>query len=115
MKKGFYIINLDKAVNGGTHWTAFYFDDNLQSLYFDSYGFLAPEEVEKQIKPYVFNDRQIQDYNSSSCGYFVIAFIYFLSKINQDIETSFKCFINLFYKDTEKNEELLNELLDITY
>ena len=43
----FYIVNLqDSDDGGGTHWTVFYFNKPLTSIYFDSYGFVAPLAVE---------------------------------------------------------------------
>ena len=40
-KIGFYIINLDDSKGPGTHWTSLYYNP-LQSIYFDSFGFMAP-------------------------------------------------------------------------
>ena len=54
----------------------------IESIYFDSYGFIAPENIHETITPYEYNDGQIQDMNSSACGYFCISFIKFLHKIN---------------------------------
>ena len=74
----FYIINLqDSDKGGGTHWTAFYYS-KLQSIYFDSYGFTPPKVVENKIGTYIYNDSDIQDFNSSACGYYALCFIKFL-------------------------------------
>jgi hypothetical protein len=116
MEDGFYIINLDDSEGEGTHWTCFYYKPTLTSIYFDSFGFPAPIEIEKLIKPYIYNTKTLQDYNSSSCGYFCIAFINFLSdnKLN-DIYKTFEAFINIFDNiDTKKNELLLFNLLSLT-
>ena len=79
MRNKFYIVNLqDHDESSGTHWTVFYYNKPLTSIYFDSYGFPSPIEVENKIKPYIYNDAEVQDFNSSSCGYFCIAFIKFL-------------------------------------
>ena len=59
-------------------WCCFYYNNPLYRIYFDSFGYVAPVEIENKIKPYIFNDKDIQDYNSSSCGYYTIAFIKFL-------------------------------------
>jgi hypothetical protein len=67
----------DSDDGGGTHWTVFYYNKPLDSIYFDSYGFIAPEIVQDKISPYIYNDYdQIQDMNSSACGYFCISFIF---------------------------------------
>ena len=48
----FYIINLQDHNKGdGTHWTAFYYNKPLTSIYFDSYGFIAPQDVQNKITP----------------------------------------------------------------
>ena len=67
---GYYIINL----NGRSHWTVLLNDGQIY-FYFDSYGFPASQEVEDQIGEYVYSDLQIQHLNSSSCGYYVIAWM----------------------------------------
>ena len=109
--KHYYIINLDDKKNGGTHWTVFYYNYPLTSLYFDSFGFVAPAQVENKIEPYKYNDKDVQDYeNSSACGYFCVAFIKFL--YNQDNkDDAFETFINLFKSDTNKNDKVLYQLL----
>jgi hypothetical protein len=116
MKKGFYIINLDDRDGIGTHWVAFYFNPPLISIYFDSFGFVPAIEIEQLIKPYIYNKKTIQDLNSSSCGYFCIAFIKFLSdNKRKDIYKTFEAFINIFDNvNTKKNEDLLFELLALT-
>ena len=109
--KHYYIINLDDKKNGGTHWTVFYYNYPLISLYFDSFGFVAPTQVENKIEPYKYNDNDIQDYeNSSACGYFCIAFIKFLYNQDDKIK-AFEAFINLFKSDTNKNDYVLYQLL----
>ena len=80
IKDKFYIINLqDQDDGGGTHWTVFYYNYPSTSIYFDSYGFIAPQDVQNKITPYIFNDAEIQDFNSSACGYFCISLYLSLS------------------------------------
>lgn len=116
IEKGFYIINLDDKEGTGTHWTCFYYNSPLPNIYFDSFGFPAPVEIEKLIKPYIFNDKTIQDYKSSSCGYFCIAFIKFIEehKNYNDIYKINDAFISIFDNvDKKKNEDLLFDLLSL--
>jgi hypothetical protein len=108
---GFYIINLDTSNHDGTHWTAC-FCHPLKSFYFDSYGFLPPLELEQKIKPYTYNDKDIQDWNSEACGWFCIAFIKFLCDKN-DKETAYKEFLKLFSSNTKENDKKLKEYLKI--
>lgn len=106
----FYIINLqDSDVGGGTHWCSFYYS-KLQSIYFDSYGFPPPKEVESKIGNYIYNDGQLQDMDASSCGYYALSFIKFLhDKTNK--EEAFKIFLKLFKNETIKNDKILYNLL----
>jgi hypothetical protein len=110
---GFYIINLDDSNGNGTHWTALYFQGNpLNSYYFDSFGFVPPLEVEQKIKPYLYNDADIQDFNSEACGYYCLAFIKFLHDKN-DIELAFRQFLQLFGNKTTENDNILEKYLNI--
>ena len=111
IKDKFYIVNLqDHDEGGGTHWTTFYYNYPSTSIYFDSYGFIAPRDVQKRITPYIFNDKDIQDFNSSACGFYCIAFIKFLHD-KTDKEQMYKSFLKLFKLDTIKNDKILQELL----
>ena len=107
----FYIVNMqDHDEGNGTHWVVFYYNKPLTSIYFDSFGFVAPTDVEKRITPYIFNDADVQDYNSSACGYFCIAFIKFLHN-KQDKQEAYKGFLKLFKNETVKNDKILQRLL----
>jgi hypothetical protein len=56
------------------------------------------------------NDKEIQNYKSSACGYYCIAFIKFLhNKTNK--EKSFLTFLKLFNIKTHHNDKILHELL----
>ena len=46
IKKGAYVINLDKYTDVGTHWIALYVKNN-EVIYFDSFGV---EHIPKEIK-----------------------------------------------------------------
>ena len=107
----FYIVNMqDHDEGNGTHWVVFYYNNPLTSIYFDSFGFVAPLQVENRITPYIFNDADVQDYNSSACGYFCIAFIKFLHS-KQDKQEAYKGFLKLFKNETVKNDKILQRLL----
>lgn len=114
LEKGFYIINLQsKFKNGnGTHWTAFYCSGlpSEINIYYDSFGFPAPEEVEEKIKPYIYNSKDIQNINTSSCGFYCIAFIKFLNGLNNKVD-GYEKFLNLFNNETSRNEMILNNIL----
>lgn len=110
LKNGFYIVNLQSSnVGNGTHWTAFYYSPK-NSYYFDAFGFVAPEEVEKKLKLYTYNDKQIQDLKSTACGYYCIAFILFMNK-QKNKELGFQIFIDEFSNDTKTNDRKLYQFL----
>jgi hypothetical protein len=111
MRGKFYIVNLQDHDKGdGTHWTVFYYNNPLTSIYFDSYGFIAPEDVQNKITPFVFNDDEIQDFNSGACGYFCVSFIKFLHN-KTDKQEPYKTFLKLFKLNTLKNDKILQQLL----
>ncbi len=110
-RTNFYIVNMqDHDEGNGTHWVVFYYNKPLTSIYFDSFGFVTPTDVEKRITSYIFNDADVQDYNSSACGYFCIAFIKFLHN-KQDKQEAYKGFLKLFKNETVKNDKILQRLL----
>ena len=107
----FYIVNMqDSNEWNGTHLTAFYYNKPLTSIYFDSYGFIAPQDVHKRITPYEYNDADIQDFNSSACGWYCIAFVKFLHD-KVDKKESYKTFLKLFKLQTIKNDKILHQML----
>ena len=110
-EEGFYIINLDNSNGNGTHWTSLFYHP-LNSYYFDSYGFVPPLEVEKKIRPYTYNDADIQDFNSEACGYYALAFIKFLyDKSNKEV--AFRQFLQLFKSNTKENDDILKKYLNL--
>ena len=111
IREKFYIVNLqDHDEGSGTHWCVFYYNKPLTSIYFDSYGFPSPLDVENSIKPYIYNDAEIQDFDSSACGYFCIAFIKFLHNKDNKQE-AYKTFLKLFKQQTVKNDKILHNML----
>ena len=111
LERGSYIVNLASSTdqNGGTHWVCFYYTPTF-SYYFDSFGFIAPLQVQNKIKPYMYNDLEIQDIDSTACGFYCVAFVLYLNK-KMNIEKAFMEFINLFGENTERNEAILHQLL----
>ena len=107
----FYIVNMQDHDEGeGTHWVVFYYNKPLTSIYFDSFGFPPPEDVEEVIKEYIYNDEDIQDLESTACGYFCIAFIKFLHD-KQDKQEAYKAFVKIFKLDTSQNDRILQKLI----
>ena len=84
LKKGFYISNWNNHNEDGCHWTLFNYNNPDYSIYFDAFGFSGTTNSRRKIKPYILNDRDVQAFNSTACGYFCIAYIYIYisNKIN---------------------------------
>ena len=103
---GFYIINL----NGNSHWTGLC-KSGKQYYYYDSYGFPAPQEVEDKIpKEYIWSDKDIQTLASSTCGFYVIAFIRCMYH-SKDKMKAYRDYINLFGINKKSNEKVLSSFL----
>ena len=79
-------------------------------IYFDPFGFPLLIEIQKRITPYIYNDKDIQDFDSTACGYYCIAFIKFLHD-KEDIYKSYEAFINLFKIETYHNDKILHDIL----
>lgn len=126
IREGGYIINLqndkDEFGNelGGTHWTGFYVEKNKKGkpdvVYYDSFGAGPPIDVQnflRPLSPYEYNDEVIQNINSSVCGYYVLYFLWFMSRHKNivNLDKRFKLFLKLFHKDPEKNLGFLKKYL----
>jgi len=113
LKYGFYIINLASSNDGtnGTHWTGLYNHPHM-SIYFDSFGEPPPQEVEDRIGKYIYNHKDLQYINDTSCAYFCIAFIIFLYDKKNKYDW-FHTFLNIFSKDLKKNNSILESLINI--
>ena len=75
-----YNINLNEYSDIGTHWVAFYVNND-DVTYFDFFGV---EHIPKEIKTFINNKNiktnilRIQAYNSIMCGYFCVGFTDFI-------------------------------------
>ena len=111
-QNGGSIVNLsDSSASNGTHWTAVWKDKNTD-IYFDSFGFKPPVEVEKLLrKPYYYNDAQIQDHRAGGCGSYSIEFLQHMNadkKLNPKVR--FKKFLDQFDDEYQLNRKILKEL-----
>lgn len=112
LKKGFYIINIQSSDDGnGTHWTCLYYDND-DNIYFDSFGFPPPMEVQQYLKSYIYNDKQIQNMDSTACGYYCIAFIKYLHNKKNKNE-AFENFLKIFKTNKLYNDVILKNLTKI--
>ena len=107
IKNKWYVVNMQSSDDGnGSHWITFY--SGSPGIYFDSFGVLPPMEILEVInKPYCYNHREIQNINTSSCGWFCISCIDFCTNPGKSTLSLFKEFCNHFTRNTKFNEELL--------
>lgn len=70
------IVNLDSSNGNGTHWVAYY-KNNENIEYFDSFGNLQPPlEIIKYLGSFIkYNHKQKQQYNSFNCGHLCLDFL----------------------------------------
>ena len=121
-----YIINLNSELdengnrNSGSHWTCLVTDDVKRAIYFDSYGEREPNEIRNLLKSNQYKightSKNIQSLMSNLCGFFCLAFIYFLSISKfrtKNIINDASIFLDLFedldlINDVYKNEFILS-------
>lgn len=102
-----FIINTQPSYRPGEHWLAIHYDSKRNCAFFDSYG-LPPSfySLENFIKTTSFafstNTRQLQDFDSSACGYYCIYFILLMSR-----EFNLNDIVSLFSKDDFKINDFL--------
>ena len=107
LHNGYYVINL----NGHSHWCCL-MKDGKKYFYFDSYGFPASQEIEEQIGEYIYSDNQLQHMESSSCGFFCIAWMLWMQNHkHKNKEICFNSFLSIFTEDPKKNEMILHKWL----
>lgn len=124
-QNGFYIINLqdDYDASGndlpGSHWTVFYLEGK-EAVYFDSFGFAPPVEVQNFLKPfapYPYNKQVVQSMRSTVCGNYVLYFMLFMHTNRQKLQSiskRFKAFMSLWSADPSQNRERLLKYLSKT-
>ena len=115
-KRYSFITNTDQHDKPGTHWTAWMVEgDNVE--FFDSFGrspknFQMPHEFKHFIlgKTVSYSTLQVQEFSSSTCGYFCIYYIYFRS-MGLDYAYIMKEFMSLYDND-DIVIKFINSLLD---
>ena len=75
-----YFFNLDPSYKPGVHWIAVYIGRKGRPEYFDSFGRPPPREIKDFLCTYVeswnYNDVPVQELYSTTCGQFVVFYIY---------------------------------------
>ena len=107
IKKGAYVINLDKYENTGKHWVSLFVKPKY-TVYFDSFGI---EYIPKEINKFINNDIKsnifrIQAYYSIMCWYFCIEFINYMLKDKTLLD-----YTNLSSpNDLKKNDQVIKRI-----
>ena len=88
---------------------------NKDCVYFDSYGYLPPEEIIsfcKRIKGsrLSYNTKQIQDLSAITCGFFIAFLIFLHIDSSQNLYKKSSNFSDLFSLDTKVNNGKLQRL-----
>jgi hypothetical protein len=82
LKEGNYIINLENSNQSGSHWTCFVKDKN-NVYYYDSFGVVMPQNAYdifiKNADNIYYIDKHDQFLDSTSCGWWVVSFLYFMN------------------------------------
>ena len=112
-KLGCYIVNLDDAIGGGTHWTGLIITKDM-AIYYDSFGAPAPNSIISFVRRYnanikiIYSIDQIQHMDSVYCGYFVVYFLYFFNVLNKRC-TNYRYLINRHNMIYSLNNRKLND------
>lgn len=116
LQEGFYFMNLQNNYQNGSHWTVFLKDK--QCVYYaDSFGVFPPENQfqlfkSNNLKIY-YNEQQNQNIDATSCGFWALAFMYFMKNEKGSLLSKFKNFNKMFTKDNSiKNEKTLLEYIN---
>lgn len=120
LRDGNYILNLDGHDGTGTHWTAF-IKQNKNVFYFDSFGMLPAQDqidlFKKQDLDLYYSTQSNQDLLADSCGFWIIYFLYHMTRQKRgerkSLGAKFIEFNKMFSaKDQKSNEKKLRDLIN---
>lgn len=110
----FFVINLDKRQNNGTHWIALAVYENIVYIC-DSLGGILPENTIPTalinflhillISRKLYITKQLQDINADTCGCYCVLFIILMQR-----KKSFKEFLQLFTSNLKQNDHIVKFL-----
>lgn len=108
---GSYYVNMQDSTKGnGTHWIFIKIFKSGHGLYFDSFGFPSPKAVEsflKPFKPYAYNNREIQDYDSDNCGRFCLCTDALVKEYDD-----YDKFLEIWSNSTKENDKIVHKILN---
>ena len=105
-KQALFIYNLEPSYMSGSHWVATYVDNGVIN-YFDSFRMPPFQEIVNHAKrenlTLLHQDNQIQDIETTTCGYFCL---YFLNEMNKG-NSYFNLFKPFDIHDVMNNEKFI--------
>ena len=119
LKQGCYIINLQNHDENGSHWTAFIKDKN-DIYYYDSFGVVPPQNLYDifiiDSNSLYYNTSDDQNFDATSCGWWSIAYLYYMTNSKGPMLNRMKKFDHKFRKkDTKLNEIDLKKYISKIY
>jgi hypothetical protein len=113
-RNGNYIVNLENHNQGGSHWVSLILTPK-NCMYCDSFGMPPPEKIynylEKRYKKVDFSRKEIQDMDSTLCGYFCLEFLKFMKEHSSGtLVDNLQLFQNRFSENTKENDNILAKL-----
>ena len=108
-----YIANVDRSGQKGSHWCAFFFDQEENGQFFDSYG-NPPEFYTSRFNTFLnrnctkwdFNTIRVQSDFTTVCGQYCLYYILFKCKGG-----SLNDMMNLFGEDFYNNDVAVNDVV----
>lgn len=95
-RQALFIYNLEPSYMSGSHWVATYVKDGVIN-YFDRFGMSPPFQetvghAKRKTLTVLYQNNQIQNINTTTCGYFCL---YFLKEMNKCLQVCCKCLIHM--------------------
>ena len=109
-----FIANVDTSDKPGTHWVAFYFTEEREGEFFDSYG-LPPSNYTGTFTSFLnnnsngwkFNSKTLQSIDSKVCGHYCLYFALFRSR-----RVSMSTIVNRFSSNKSRNDFLVQRFIE---
>ena len=118
-----WIVNLASSDdnNDRTHWCILYNQINDKTkkrewIWFDSYAVIPPTDVMQftKLKFIPYNSKQLQTMENDACGFWCLAFIYWLTKYEyrtKNLYDDVESFMSMFDDNKESIDIIKNEFL----
>lgn len=109
------VVNTDPSSLPGSHWVAFYAESDEQLEMFDSFGHSYTKYPQfsyfiDKFETVKFNGMRLQQYFSSTCGYYALVFILFRCK-----KFSMEDVVHLFTDNHGNNDQVVTSFVNRTW